>query len=96
MVVTFYFDPNITIPVKKYGGTERILYWLMKELVKKGNTIYFIGSKESKVFDIGVNLIPFDGGDWRTLIPKNTDIVQLFQNDSNVDFPSLNTIEGNE
>ncbi|MDR1901246.1 MAG: hypothetical protein LBQ88_03050 [Treponema sp.] len=69
----------------------------MKELVKKGHKVYFIGNEHSKMTDIGVVLIPCKvNEDWRLRIPKNTDIVQLFQNSAEIDIPSLNTIEGNE
>jgi glycosyltransferase involved in cell wall biosynthesis len=99
MIITVFSDTKCSLPVKAYGGTERIIYWLMKELIKKGHTVYYIGHKECRLGDIGVTLIPFQqdiGIDWRSLIPKNTDIVQLFQNTADVDFPSLNTIGGNE
>jgi len=95
MTVTFYF--KTALPVKKYGGTERIVYWLMKELVKKGHRVFLIGDEHSEVSSIGVSLIPCTSGeDWRLLIPKATDIIQLFQNTADIDIPSLNTIEGNE
>lgn len=37
---------NTRIPVKKYGGTERIIWWLGKELHKQGHKItYLVGPK---------------------------------------------------
>lgn len=35
------------IPVKKYGGTERVVVWLADALVKKGHTVYIAAPRGS-------------------------------------------------
>jgi hypothetical protein len=94
MKITIYH--NGVLPVLKYGGTERIIYWLMKELSKKGHQVNLIADKESKVSDIGVKLIPLEKDkDWRSLIPKDTDIVNLFfPTELELDYPVVFQIGG--
>lgn len=36
------------IPPKKYGGVEKIIYWLCQELTKKGHRVFLFDSKDSK------------------------------------------------
>lgn len=40
---------NLPVPPKKYGGTERIIFWLCEELKKMGHEVFLFGSKDSKV-----------------------------------------------
>jgi glycosyltransferase involved in cell wall biosynthesis len=40
---------NLPIPPKKYGGTERIVFWLCEELKKLGHEVFLFGTKDSKV-----------------------------------------------
>ncbi len=94
------FEHQGILPVKKYGGTERIIYWLMKELAKMGHEIFLIGNAKSKVEEIKVKLIPcLDHKNWVSLIPKDADIVHLFykpQGPHNfLEKKLLVTIEGN-
>ncbi len=96
MKILFY-HPH-PIPVKTYGGTERILYWLMKELAKLGHSPYLIGNPLSRVEDIGVKLISWDGrGNWYDLIPSEVDIAHLFYvpGDELGGLPVVTTIHGN-
>ncbi len=87
------------IPVKTYGGTERILWWLMKELVELGHEVSLIGDPGSELQQIGAKLIPDTrSSDWQDLIPKNTDIVHLtLMSDVEAvkDHPTILTIHGN-
>jgi len=76
MHVVFAHDKPL--PVKDYGGTERILYWLMKTLVQKNHKVTLIGHPYSKVEEIGVHLVPGTAQTWPTLIPHDADIVNLF------------------
>ena len=39
---------NLPIPPKKYGGTEKIIYWLCEGLVKKGHEVFLFAAKDSK------------------------------------------------
>lgn len=86
------------IPPKTYGGTERILYWLIKELGKIGVQVYLIGHPLSDLSRIGGTLIPWTGGEWLELVPKDTDLLHLFLTPSAEvlkRFPTLVTIHGN-
>lgn len=90
------FQHNDILPVLKYGGIERIIFWHMKDLVKLGHRVVLIGHPDSQVKKLGIELIPMqDGKDWATLIPKDTDIVHLFYNHKVDGFPTINTIQGN-
>ena len=74
-----------------------VIYWLMKALVRKNNTVYLIGHPQSSVADIGVKLIPVSKEtDWRLLIPPDIDIVHTACNSVDLDMPYINTIHGNE
>ena len=33
---------NTSIPVQKYGGTERVIWWLGKQLVKMGHQVSYL------------------------------------------------------
>lgn len=40
---------NLPVPPKKYGGTERIIFWLCEELKKMGHEVFLFGTGDSKV-----------------------------------------------
>lgn len=90
------FKHNCILPVKKYGGTERVLYWLMKELVIMGHNVSFIGLAGSSVKNIGVNFIELTDG-WQKKLPKGIDILHFFGPDKvlNSELPYLYTVHGN-
>jgi len=46
---------NLPVPPKKYGGTERIVFWLCEELTKMGHEVFLFGTGDSKV---SCHLIP--------------------------------------
>jgi len=95
MHIAFHFTGKM--PVQKYGGTERIVYRLMKELARRGHSVTLIGHPESSMSSIGVKLIPVvPGEDWRPHIPHDADIVHTWENTVDIDKPYINTIEGNE
>lgn len=87
------------VPVKNYGGTERILWWLMKELVAEGHEVFLIGDPKSDLKEIGATLIADNGKkDWTRLIPKGVDVLHLFLTkdaESIKDIPKIVTIHGN-
>jgi hypothetical protein len=90
------FKHSGVLPVLKYGGTERIIFWLMKELVKQGHRVYLVGDPKSEVEKHGIKLIPQTAEDWRPLIPKEIDIIHLFYSPLlSFDRPLLITVEGN-
>jgi glycosyltransferase involved in cell wall biosynthesis len=40
---------NLPIPPKKYGGTERVIFWLCEELKRMGHEVFLFGTGDSKV-----------------------------------------------
>ncbi len=92
------FEYATALPVQGYGGTERIIYWLMKELVRQGHQVSLIGHPESQVEGDGIQLIPRPDAsvDFRSFIPRDTDVVHLFGTPSQkIDCAHLVTIQGN-
>ena len=90
------FEHSGVLPVKTYGGTERILYWHMVELVRQGHRVTLVGDPRCQVADVGIRLIPKGEKNWYGSIPAETDIVHLFYNHTlPVEIPLINTIEGN-
>jgi glycosyltransferase involved in cell wall biosynthesis len=67
---------NTKIPVKKYGGTERIIWWLGKQLVQMGHKVsYLVESGSYCDFAAVYNFnpsIPFN-----KQIPEGVDVVHL-------------------
>lgn len=90
---------HIPLPVHGYGGTERIVFWHMKELARIGHEVYFIGPSSSDVEKYGIHHIKEDSNEiakWIKLIPKDADIIHLnydYQVPGNI--PTINTVHGN-
>lgn len=91
------FMHSLPIPVLKYGGTERILYWHLKELVRLGHEVVLIGHKDCKLDNTGIELIVYkDKNDWLDLVPKDADILHLqFNYIPQIEIPVINTLHGN-
>ena len=67
---------NTCIPVQKYGGTERVIWWLGKQLVKMGHQVSYLVAAGSycdfaNVYTLNT-AIPFN-----KQIPENVDVVHL-------------------
>lgn len=86
---------NTRIPAHKYGGTERIVWWLGKELVKKGHRVSFLVAEGSSC-DFA-KVIPYDFS--KTVedqTPEDVDFVHFFYGfDETHTKPSIHTLEGN-
>jgi len=96
--ITFYH--HVPLPVKKYGGTERILFWHMKELSRLGHDVTLLGHPDSEVEKYGIKLIPLEGeylrDRWQEKIPSETDIVHLQYTPSfEIEKPLIVTVHGN-
>ncbi len=91
------FEHKEIIPVTKYGGTERILFWHMKELAKRGHKVSLIGNSQSNVEKFGIKLIPRkEKEDWRSLLPVDADILHLqYSGEYDISIPIINTVHGN-
>ena len=87
---------NTSIPVKQYGGTERVIWWLGKELVKRGHQVsYLVGPGSHCDFATGVHTlnhsIPFN-----QQIPAGVDLVHLnCKVNEQPNIPYIFTLHGN-
>lgn len=83
------------IPVTTYGGTERVIWYLGKELSKIGHTVSYLVNKGSfcdfaRVYFYDVNKSIIEQ------IPEKTDIVHFhFQPTENISLPYVVTMHGN-
>jgi glycosyltransferase involved in cell wall biosynthesis len=99
MHIAIYHDA--CIPPRKYGGTERIIYWLAKALVQLEHQVTLIAQEGSHAPGTRFIAIPrsHPGSKmppWEELIPEDADIVHLWSTPQ--PFPKkpfLVTIEGN-
>lgn len=84
------------IPSLLYGGTERVVWYLGKELIKLGHNVTFIAPEGSSC-DFAKVIIKNNSLDLNSQIPIDTDLVHIFDDCffENLDFPHVVTIEGN-
>ncbi len=86
---------NTRIPAFKYGGTERVIWWLGKELVKMGHRVSYLVSEGSKcdfaeIFTYRL-YIPI-----KKQIPDNVDLVHIhFPTREEFEHPTIITLHGN-
>jgi glycosyltransferase involved in cell wall biosynthesis len=88
---------NSTIPVKLYGGTERVIWYLGKELVKLGHKVTYLVKKNSSC-DFGDVIFMDETKDVLEQIPDNIDVIHFNftpKNVENIKKPYLITIHGN-
>ena len=87
------------IPPQLYGGTERVIYWLGKALLKLGHQVTLIANAQSNIPGAELRAISPDETDpraWLKLVPPETDIVHQWDVlESNSEKPVVATIEGN-
>jgi hypothetical protein len=86
---------NSAIPALKYGGTERVLWWLGKVLVKMGHKISYLVAKGSSCpfADVYVldDTVPFN-----SQVPEGVDLIHLFIGvNEKPTKPYIKTLEGN-
>ena len=87
---------NTSIPVKQYGGTERVIWWLGKQLVNMGHKVsYLVGPGSYCDFATGVHTlnhsIPFN-----QQIPAGVDLVHLnCKVNEQPNIPYIFTLHGN-
>lgn len=87
---------NDKIPVKKYGGTERIVQWLVKEFLLMGHQVTLIGKPGCNM--PGVRFIPAnDANEAHARIPMDVDLVHFHAWPPSKDFfkPWIFTLHGN-
>jgi len=73
----FHYYPKV-LPVKKYGGTQRIAVNLMKEQVNRGHKVYLLSLTGTDLPSINVTTIKRPIRNFEDYIPDNIDIVQLY------------------
>lgn len=83
------------IPPPKYGGTERIIYWLAKALNRLGHRTTLLAREGSHVE--GTRCIPWPAdGNWEAALPTDVELLHLWATPGKVPAkPFLVTIEGN-
>jgi glycosyltransferase involved in cell wall biosynthesis len=83
------------VPATKYGGTERVVPWLARELVRKGHTVTVVAAPDS--FVPGARMIFAETRDKALArVPDDIDIVHFHSwFAANFRRPSLNTLHGN-
>jgi glycosyltransferase involved in cell wall biosynthesis len=92
------FEHMGILPVKKYGGIERILFWHMKELASRGHEVILLGHPESDVEKYGIKLLPGIEvpEDLERLVPDDADILHLTYNYvPNIKVPTLVNMQCN-
>lgn len=97
-IVHYYHKP---LPVKEYGGVERVIVWLIKGLRELGHTVTLIGPSGST---LDCNLIPFphsvkvpSSSELKEYIPADADIIHFHNDgymDMNLGIPVIKTMHG--
>ena len=86
---------NGLIPALKYGGTERAIWYLGKELTKMGHDITYLVNKGSSC-DFAPILFYDKEKTLQEQVPPSTDIIHfLSKNAEPIDKPYIVTIQGN-
>jgi glycosyltransferase involved in cell wall biosynthesis len=67
---------NTIIPALKYGGTERVIWWLGKELVKRGHKVTYMVAKGSNCPFANVLELNTDKP-FNELVPADVDVIHL-------------------
>jgi glycosyltransferase involved in cell wall biosynthesis len=89
------------VPPPGYGGVERGVYWLARELVRRDHRVTVLADAKSTIAERvpGVRLVPLasDGVDVRTLLPGDADVVHLHDvpGEGAPDLPYVVTEHGN-
>lgn len=99
MHVTIFYSSRTPVPPPRYGGTQRVIYWLGKALIQLGHQVTLIARRGSCI--PGVELRTLDDSSladhsWIKLIPTATDIVHCFNvPPAELSRPLVRTMEGN-
>jgi hypothetical protein len=90
--IALYHDA--VIPPAKYGGTERIVYWLARALTESGHRVTLLARPGSSV--PGVEVISLRSNDWERMVPDSVDLVHLWSTPGSAPSkPFVVTIQGN-
>ncbi len=86
---------NTVIPAHRYGGTERVIWWLGQELTRRGHQVRYLVARGSTCDFAAVDQID-PTAPLAPQISPQTDIIHVhFPTDESFDRPALTTIHGN-
>ena len=86
---------NGKIPAVNYGGTERVIWYLGKELLKLGHQVSYL-VKEGSTCDFAKVIIRDNTKTISSQIPSNIDVVQFnFSPKEEINIPHIITVHGN-
>lgn len=93
MHITIYH--NAVIPPCKYGGTERVIFWLGKALIALGHRVTLL-SKPGSSLPGAKTIATSPNLHWQDQVPHDADILHLWSTPPTLpNKPFLVTIEGN-
>ena len=101
MHIVHYCPTPYPVPPVGYGGTERVVFWLVRAQAAQGLKVSVIAHPSSRVHEIipGVQLIPATSDQpLADLLPKDCDVVHLHRHPPNpleIGKPHLITEHGN-
>jgi glycosyltransferase involved in cell wall biosynthesis len=83
------------IPPADYGGIERIVYWLAKDLARRGHAVTLLAAPGSSA--PFATVLPLDRSrPIHRQVPADVDVVHWFTNpDGDTAAPHVNTVQGN-
>lgn len=86
---------NGKIPAVNYGGTERVIWYLGKELLKLGHQVSYL-VKEGSSCDFAKVIIRDNTKTISSQIPSNIDVVHFnFSPKEEINIPHIITVHGN-
>ncbi len=86
---------NTTIPALKYGGTERVIWWLGKALVKRGHKVTYMVAKGSTCSFANVLELNIDKP-FNEQVPADIDVIHLNHGVNETPLkPYIETLHGN-
>lgn len=84
------------LPVKNYGGTQRVILWNARAQKKMGHDVVLLSLKGTRLDDLEVHEIPRELDDYGPHIPSGADIVHLYATPGvPPKYPHIVTIGGN-
>jgi glycosyltransferase involved in cell wall biosynthesis len=86
---------NTVIPALKYGGTERVIWWLGKELVKRGHKVTYMVAKGATCLFANIIELNTDKP-FNDLVPDDVDVIHLNHGVNEMPLkPYIVTLHGN-
>jgi len=84
------------LPVKHYGGTQRVILWNARAQARLGHEVVLVSLRGTKLDDLEVIEVPGELDDYSGYVPADADIVHYYATPRELPkHPYLVTIEGN-